>query len=1621
MNAAATIGDLIEVPPIRTVIQLVDARDEQLSEELLSSFVFTEEIRAFFSRLLPALEARTGIGAFLKGHYGSGKSHCLTYLQRLLEKDPRARQRLPPDLPTAALERPWLVVSVPLTAYNNRTSLEGIVMVSIEEALLEATGVRPVLADRTRLLENFRRLILPQYPQPGWEELEEEEAARVALEFLRSLPENPLQLSYDRRQTMASLKELQSGSGLVLLLDELSEFLRSKGNSAGYHEDIRYLQFLGEWANQMPLWIVATLQQSLEELGHAEEESYLRIKERFPLRFTLSARHVSDLVEGRLIRCKPGAEAILERLWRELEDAYPGLIAREKFLRTYPVHPATLELLEGLMPLFSRHRGVVDFIHAQLAGNPLKGSRGMLGEQPDRLLTPDAIFDHFEERFSEIGELAPYRETVWAHLKEEIPRLFEDHRAREMAEQAIKILILAEARQTPVARNPSGLARMMARRISRLSPQVNVDFLRENVLEVLTTRSSFLTRRGDDYYLDLEANVNQILGRRFRQARPREIVDWGPLLELVKRAELPLAERVGLRPSTVKWENAIRQGLSGWLDLTRLSYQEFVRVLTRLEEEPIDFVVYLGLPERGQTEAARALLEHARGSRMGALVLFWLPALPDREVLELALDWLGHREVARQLEQEGQREPARTARALVEQDERKLERAVADLFASGRVHWIGGDEPAPPGDPRGWPEVLARLLKPRLAEVFPRFSGIAPFTDLLTPKALDKLWTEFMADGRSVRPGPSDVLVETLLKPLGLVHEESDHYALRVDPAQAPVQAELIDRLLPEQKVPLDELRRALHKGPFGLLPAQFALLAGGLIQVGRVTPYVNGRATRLGSLQDLLRPRVDALGQAQLLDSVYLERLPELSWLWPGESLVPLTPPRLRAFWDVALQRLNELAELASEVQGLVERTAVCPVLPLEDLAARSRRLEGILAAVGHPAGAAVGLRRLLEQDVLQLRRDAEDLPAWRDLLRQHGRAIGVAWRRWEEEPSVAERLRELRSDPLLWDKLGPELSEREEAYRQNYSDAHRAYYAQDVFRLAKTATSRSEWSAVERLGAVLGLDPRPSAASLRHELHQLPRPCRYRLEEQLLLGVRCACGFTPGQPVPKVEDPLLSIRLGLVSACREMRAGADRLDAFVRNLRQVGQSARAERLEQIMEACAELADEPTLEGAWTRLSQILADRLDGPTVENLSRALSGQVLVAPRRLEELVRRLEDQRLPVSRLREMFDEWLEAAALRPDSWVHVQYGRDSERGLAGWLSAWLTQHGLEAGRELRRRFQLDDPGEPEGTPEEAYEQLAESLPLSALDPVAGALREGLFSPVSLRLCRAALEAALEDPSVARRLTGLPQLPWEHLEVARLAAEVLACSAHDGYSAVARKLPVWARARHLDLLAGLLEPALEARISAWLEGCLELCALPTLALAEAPRCLVGERAHQGLVVLVVDALRWDLWDLMRGLFETELGTPTSEKLALSPLPTVTREARLALLGGDEEAPPDSDGLLLGRPVKLVKNADDKRSRARVEAALASPEWITMLHCSFVDKRRHETSLELWPLYQELLEEARLRLTPLLRLIKPGVNLLLLADHGFLGVEEGEQAHGGGRPQERVVPAVFWER
>ncbi len=226
------LRDIVEVRARPTVVRLNHLQADDAAW-ISSSYFLTDDVRNHIRRVSAALGQQTGLGAFVIGQYGSGKSHLLAYLAQQLQEQP---------------------------ATGNTTSTPG-------DDLLQLAAERPA---------TFAISLLDHRESRPLED--------IVLDTLGMVAE-----SGDRRPIWTEI-DGKFPHGLMLLIDELSEFLRSKSSVAAFHEDVRFLQFLGEWAQGHRLWILAAMQEQIEHLGDLEYDMYRKIKDRFPLRFSAYAQ-----------------------------------------------------------------------------------------------------------------------------------------------------------------------------------------------------------------------------------------------------------------------------------------------------------------------------------------------------------------------------------------------------------------------------------------------------------------------------------------------------------------------------------------------------------------------------------------------------------------------------------------------------------------------------------------------------------------------------------------------------------------------------------------------------------------------------------------------------------------------------------------------------------------------------------------------------------------------------------------------------------------------------------------------------------------------------------------------------------------------------------------------------------------------------------------------------------------------------------------------------------------------------------------------------------------------------------------------------------------------------------
>lgn len=325
-----------------------------------------------------------------------------------------------------------------------------------------------------------------------------------------------IQLSDGDRRTGWAAAGDRHPEGIVLIVDELSEFLRSKPDARSFNEDVRFLQFLGEWAQGARFWLVAAMQEQIEHTGELEHGLYQKIKDRFPIRLLLTSTHVHDLIRDGILDKKPGYEGAVRRIVSEIREALPwNPVDEAAVLDIYPVHPAAIAILDEIRDRFSEARGVIDFVIARLCGDAARRIPRLLDGPVGIFLTPDLIVDHFRDQFETQSTFQPLAQQVLPWFREHQQALFAAPAAQELAERLLKLLILVHLAPNRRALSARDATAWLLWRPSRIDPDRNVAMVRK-VLDQFADHGRFVVRDGSDYRLALEDDGGADLERRLR-------------------------------------------------------------------------------------------------------------------------------------------------------------------------------------------------------------------------------------------------------------------------------------------------------------------------------------------------------------------------------------------------------------------------------------------------------------------------------------------------------------------------------------------------------------------------------------------------------------------------------------------------------------------------------------------------------------------------------------------------------------------------------------------------------------------------------------------------------------------------------------------------------------------------------------------------------------------------------------------------------------------------------------------------------------------------------------------------------------------------------------------------
>lgn len=1368
MSAAVTgrtIGDLIEVPPVRTVVRLEEGRESPA--EIAGSFVFTSEVKAHLTVIAEALSAARGQGYFLQGDFGSGKSHFLAAIYAWLAGRQGA-ERLSADHDAlgraAASAGRVLPVAVSLIDYRSETTLESIVLEGIERALAEAgreTALTPLSVFLARLKEllkdeaaarAFSQLAAeggrsatgkaPKTPQPAdlsaWIATHPREAYTLGLRLFKEQGlEEPRALVEDRRETFQRVyRELEAAgfSGLMLLIDELSEFLRSKPTSRAQNEDARTLQFLGELSQKRPLWIVAAVQESVESTGDYDGATIRKIKDRFPVKLALSTVHIRALVAERLVRKKPGAEEAILGIYEDYRRQFSTFDSSfDEFRQLYPVHPATIALLDGLGNLFSQHRGIVDFVCSRIAGDPRRGIPSIL-ERPQReLLGPDSIFEHFSSRLAEFSTYNIYPRHIVPHLDGEIDRVISDGADRHLARRLVRMLVLYRIHPTAEAPTAARLAELAA--CSLDAPELSARFVAEALLDPLAASSRFLRKvqapqtdpalwvyqisSEEDSAKVLEARIGHV-SEQLTGQDSRLLVE--PLFQLPESDSWPGAA-VGREGAVreIDWNLSRRRALVRFLHPEQIPPSDrspdlSAELQAELEARECDFALLLTL---APSESAASSESAAAGSAAHAPehAALWRISIPGPgEALDTLKEYLTVRLLQEQLapdnpadapliplaaERAGRLKPAAAQAAL--------ESFYAGGFTDPAIRVDGAVRQL-----RRFDSLLEAAGRTVLAARYPRFPEVAPRRYTPSPRIYQQLLEGFVIPGilalsQARQLGPA---VDGLAVPLGLVEMKRSSYVFSPDIAGHPLLVFFFELLRPSRTVAFQVVLEALMRGDFGLPKDTALFLIASLAAGGLITVRRGGRAVALELLNVQTLERSDEIALGELIgDRDRATLIEECGFLSTTDELGSFGLRQQRDAWkEVAAFRASSEQLSTDALARLSQRREYSSFrgFPFTDLEEKLGALGGLAREIRVSYPAKEGLEKFLaawrssglsaaDVKLLKgldrfLRREAEKFIYIHHYLRHEAveKAGGLDSSPGGELDALRRRILELMDDPLegVVPDEGAELDHLFSAFRERYIPLYAGLHQRYYEALRPPALPKNAARALEVLRRLAGIEALDRPPGLDRFLLAVGSrgagQCGRQVREELMRAPVCGCGFLPGQtsPAPEVSDPQVEIDrylqeyLGILGSAAVLEALGSHSFA-VRDLKP-----------KVAKGLGELA---SALGSGSLSTSVLVGALDPEIAAELAEALKGSVTLRRLELQPLVLRLAGRRLPAETILRMVSEWLgrgksgELIAVEgtgapggparesvPGS-GEGQAGRDADLGEAGVLDWWAA------------------------------------------------------------------------------------------------------------------------------------------------------------------------------------------------------------------------------------------------------------------------------------------------------------------------------------------------------------
>jgi hypothetical protein len=311
-------SDLIQFEPIESVVQLRDADKAATARKLVDTYVISDEMAEKLIKLvIPQLQFDQPVdnkGLLVVGNYGTGKSHLLSVISGLAENPELASSLGNTDVADAASRITGKFKVVRTEIGSTTMSLRDIVVAELEEHLA-TLGVNYAFPLASDVVNNKRAF-------------EEMMAA-----FHQEYPEN----------------------GLLLVVDELLDYLRSRKDQE-LILDLNFLREIGEVCKDLRFRFMAGVQEAIFDSPRFSfvADSIRRVKDRFE-QVLIARKDVKFVVAERLLKKTAEQQAKIREYLTPFAKFYGHMNERmDEFVRLFPVHPDYIDTFERVTAVEKR-------------------------------------------------------------------------------------------------------------------------------------------------------------------------------------------------------------------------------------------------------------------------------------------------------------------------------------------------------------------------------------------------------------------------------------------------------------------------------------------------------------------------------------------------------------------------------------------------------------------------------------------------------------------------------------------------------------------------------------------------------------------------------------------------------------------------------------------------------------------------------------------------------------------------------------------------------------------------------------------------------------------------------------------------------------------------------------------------------------------------------------------------------------------------------------------------------------------------------------------------------------------------------------------------------------------